>query len=129
MQGKSLKVKKLKQPAVLSERTSALAINFAYTKVSNNSSKEIASPNICDRPPIPPPPPSPLTRRSHKGRLYGRGSGVLDIFYLQTAHFFRLEMCHKPILCPNVAQKCKTCPRLPEPQKFCFKHKRCSKVK
>ena len=65
MQGKSLKLKKLKQPAVLSERTSALAINFAYTKVSNNSSKEIASPNICDRPPNPPPsPPPPYSQES-----------------------------------------------------------------
>ena len=60
--------------------------------------------------------------------LIRRGSGVLDIFYLQTAFFFRLEMRHKPILCPNVAQKCKTCPRLPQPPKFCFKHQRCSKV-
>ena len=52
-----------------------------------------------------PPPPSYLPELL--GRLYGRGSGVLDIFYLRTAFFFRLEMCHKPILCPNVAQKCK----------------------
>ena len=29
---------------------------------------------------FPPHPASPTTRRSHKGRLYGRGSGVLDIF-------------------------------------------------
>ena len=71
--------------------------------------------------------PSP-PRRSHQGRLYRRGSGVLYIFYLQTAYFFGLEMCHKPILCLNVAQKCKTCSRLPEPQKFCFKQQRCSKV-
>ena len=71
-----------------------------------------------------------LPRRSHynQGRLYVRGSGVLDIFYLQTAYFFRLEMCHKPIFCPNVAQKCKTCSRLLEPQKVCLKHQRCSKV-
>ena len=39
-----------------------------------------------------------------------------------------LTRIHKPILCPNVPQKCKTCSRLPEPQKFCFKHQRCSKV-
>ena len=77
--------------------------------------------------PLPPPPP-PSYLPELLGRLYGRGSGVLDIFYLQTAFFFRLEMCHKPILYPNVAQKCKTCPRLPEPQKFCLKHQRCSKV-
>ena len=41
----------------------------------------------------------------------------LDIFY-QTTHSFWLEMCHKPIFCPDVAQKCKTCSRLPELQKF-----------
>ena len=70
----------------------------------------------------------PVPRRSHQGCLYVRRSGVLDIFYPQTAYFFRLKMCHKAILCPNVAQKCKTCSRLPEPQKFCFKHQRCSKV-
>ena len=41
----------------------------------------------------------------------------LDIFY-QTAHFFWLEMCPKPVSCPNVAQKCKTFSRLPELQKI-----------
>ena len=51
----------------------------------------------------------------------------LDISY-QTAHFFWLEMCRKPIFCPHVAQKCKTCSWLPELQKICFKHQRCSKV-
>ena len=32
--------------------------------------------------------------------------------------FFWLEICHKPKFCPNVAQKSKTCSRLPELQKI-----------
>ena len=54
------------------------------------------------------PPPKP--EKSAPGtRLY--------IFH-QTAHFFWLEICRKPIFCPKIAQKCKTCSRLPELQKI-----------
>ena len=56
-----------------------------------------------------------VERPTSKAREKRPGDEV-DIFY-QTAHFFWLEMCRKPIFCSNVAQKCKTRSRLPEPQK------------
>ena len=38
-------------------------------------------------------------------------------FSIKLLTFFWLNMCHKPIFWPKVAQKCKTCSRLPELQK------------
>ena len=38
--------------------------------------------------------------------------------FLWNCSLFWLEMCRKPIFCPNIAQKCKTCSRLPEQRKI-----------
>ena len=37
--------------------------------------------------------------------------------FLSNCSLFWLEMCRKDIFCPNIAQKCKMCSRLPELQK------------
>ena len=107
MQGKSLKLKKLKQPAVLSERTSALAINFAYTKVSNNSSKEIASPNICDRPPTPPPSPPPLLAGVIRGAYTCAVQAYLTFFICKLLTFSGLKCAINPYFAQTLLRNAK----------------------
>ena len=101
---------------------------------------------------FPPHPASPPTRRTHQGRLYGRGSGVLDTFsgfgggapHLQSQGKaprgrgwtfsiklftfsglkFAVSLYFVQTLLRNAkrARGCQNC------RKCCFQHKRCSKV-
>ena len=50
--------------------------------------------------PPPPPPSDGVIRGAYTGAVH-----AYLTFFIYIAYFFRLEICHKPIVCPNVAQK------------------------
>ena len=68
--------------------------------------------------------------------FHGFGGGAL---HLQSQRKCQVRLNRARISAPNDSggswerlggeeKKCKTCSKLPEPQKFCFKHQWCSKV-